>query len=145
MIYEILYAEDVPHYGLSQIEADNLEQALQLAKERDFGDVILDSDWSSSVCCRIVQIQDEKGDVLGEDIALDGCFIRYGGEEDRLRCEAAEAMLTALEEAQVQLGHYNEGWPDDQETAKALDLVTAAINLANGHIQDTGSEQPPLI
>jgi len=95
--YDILYAEDVPHYGTTLIEADSPEEAVSLAKEHDYDMLVTEPEWANAACRRIVSIHDEAGHPVAEDIALDECFLRYGGDADRRLCEAAGAMLAELE------------------------------------------------
>lgn len=94
--YEILYAEDVPHYGIVVIEADSPDDAVRIARDHDYGDLALEPEWGHATCNRIVSIHDETGGIIDHDISLDGCFLRYGGKADELRCNAAEAMLETL-------------------------------------------------
>lgn len=97
--YTVLYAEDVPHYGIAEIEAADDGQALTAARADDFACVVLEPEWCNAFCRRIVEIVDEDGQVIAEDIALDGCFVRYGGEPDRRLCDMAPELLEALREA----------------------------------------------
>lgn len=97
--YEILYAEDVPHYCVVEIEADSPADALRSAKEYDYGDAAADPDWSNPVCKRIVSIHDEAGNTVAEDVSLDGCFLRYGGDTEERICDAAAVMLATLRSA----------------------------------------------
>lgn len=95
-IYEILYAEDVPHYGSKDIEAASADDALAKAKEIDPLSVTNEPDHQNAVCKRIVHIEDADGNLVAEDIPLDNCHLRYGGEEDRRLCDAAPALLETL-------------------------------------------------
>lgn len=100
--YTVLFAEDVPHYGYADIEADNDREALAKARAywRDCDPRPTDDpDWSAGVCHRIVLIEDARGNSIAHDIALDDFHLRGGGEADRLLCEAARDLLAALEEA----------------------------------------------
>jgi len=95
--YTVLLAEDVPHYGTAHITAASAAKALEAAHRLDTGDHCTDPDSSSAVCRRIVHIEaEEEGTIVAENIALDGCFLRYGGEPDRLLCDAAPRLLDAL-------------------------------------------------
>lgn len=94
--YTIVLAEDVPHYGTAHITAASAAEALEAAGGLDTGDHCTDADWSNTVCRRIVHIEAEDGTIVAEDIALDGCFLRYGGEPDRLLSDAAPRLLDAL-------------------------------------------------
>jgi hypothetical protein len=94
--YNVLLAEDVPHYGTARITAASPAEALEAARGLDTGDHCTDADWRNAVCRRIVHIEAEEGTIVAEDIALDRCFLRYGGEPDRLLCDAAPRLLDAL-------------------------------------------------
>ena len=96
--YTVLLAVDVPHYGTEHIEADSPAEAINIAKAMDPADLCDDPDWSNSACARIVSITDDEArHDIAEDIALDGAFVRYGGEPAWLLCEAAPELLEALE------------------------------------------------
>lgn len=97
--YSVLYAEDVPHYGTHEIEAENDEAAIEAAiAYHEAGSATVDDpSWNSSVCARIVNIQGPDGDIIDEDRPLDAYFIRAGGEPDRILCDAAEELLQSLE------------------------------------------------
>lgn len=97
--YEILYAEDVPHYGCVLIEADSPDDAVRIARDYDYAYLVNEPEWCSAACKRIVSIHDETGEIIAGDISLDECFLRCGGEPDELRCNAAEAMLETLHSA----------------------------------------------
>jgi hypothetical protein len=96
--YTALFAVDVPHYGTHQITADNPADAIAQAKKLDPADLCDDPDWSNSACSRIVSIRDDiDGRTVAEGVALDGAFLRYGGEPARLLCDAALELREALE------------------------------------------------
>src|SRR5207248_1410216 len=62
--YTVLFAQDIPHYGTVDIEAENDDHAIEAARIywRDVeNDPVSDPDWNSSVCKRIVEIADESG------------------------------------------------------------------------------------
>src|ERR1700687_2333909 len=94
--YTVLLAEDVPHYGFVHITAATATEAIEAARHLDTGEHCTDSEWSTAVCHRIVHIEDEDGNIVAEDIALDRYFLRYGGEPARLLCDAAPKLLDAL-------------------------------------------------
>jgi hypothetical protein len=96
--YSVLFAEDVPHYGVAEIKAQSPEAAIEAAKVHDRDDLSAwDAEWGSAVCARIVEItDDETGAVVARDIPLDECFLREGGERGRLLCDAAPDLLAAL-------------------------------------------------
>jgi hypothetical protein len=95
--YIVLFAEDVPCYGSAAIEAENDAAALEAAKAFKLSDVTTDPSWDLSVCKRIVNIEDPEGNIIAEEISLEDCFLRYGGERERILCDAAPAMVEALE------------------------------------------------
>jgi hypothetical protein len=90
--YSILYAEDVPHYGILDIQAPDDEAAIELAKSHDPGAIAHDADFENAACKRIVHIQDETDTLIATDIALDQTFLRYGGESERLLCDLAQTI-----------------------------------------------------
>lgn len=95
--YNVLYAEDVPHYASAEIEARSDKAALRKARKLTAdGFCGLDPDWDASVCRRIVFIEAPEGNNIAEDIALDEFHLRRGGEEDRRLCEAAPELVRAL-------------------------------------------------
>jgi hypothetical protein len=95
--YTVLYAEDVPHYAFGEIEARSPKAALAKARKMNTDTfTAFEPDWDSSVCRRIVFIEDPAG-VIAEDIALDQYHLRNGGDPDRRLCDAAPDMLAALE------------------------------------------------
>lgn len=129
--YTILFAEDVPHYGTVEIEARNVAAALKAAKAYDLSEVITDPEWENSVCRRIVHIEDPEGNTVAHDIALDGFFLRSGGDKDRTLCDAAAEMLEALrlcEDVLSELARLDDGTP----SVSALNAVRAAIAKAEG-------------
>jgi hypothetical protein len=95
--YSVLFAEDIPHYGIAHIKAKNDADALKAAKAYDLSEVAHDPEWGNSVCKRIVHIEDPKGKIVAEDVALDGFFLRDGGDKERLLCDAASDLLKALQ------------------------------------------------
>ena len=97
--YSVLFAEDVPHYGLVDIKAEDNAAALRAAIAYDLTQVTTGPDHKFGVCQRIVHIEDEEGNIIAEDIPLDDCFLRAGGEPFRLLCDSAPGMLEALRRA----------------------------------------------
>lgn len=138
-LFDILYAEDVPHYGTVEIEADSPDEAVRIAATRDYDDVVAEPDWWNTACRRIVSIQDEAGGTVAEDIALDDCFLRYGGEDDRRRCDAAEAMLAELEAViPVLEDRLPPPWEDDDaDIAERLAAIRAVVARARGDAEGT--------
>jgi hypothetical protein len=53
--YSVLYAEDVPHYGFHDIEAENDQAAIEaaIALHKRGGVSLSEAHWDSSVCARI--------------------------------------------------------------------------------------------
>lgn len=94
--YDVLYAEDVPHYGNVLIEAECDDEAVRIAKEFNHDEVVSEPEWSNAVSKRVVSIQNSNGDTIAEDISLDDTFLRTGGKADRLRCDAAEDLFQSL-------------------------------------------------
>lgn len=99
--YTVLYAVDVPHYGSHEIQAQNDDAAIEaaIALHKQGSVTFNDPQWSSSVCARIVQIEDEAGAIIDEDRPIDDYFLRSGGAKARLLCDHAEEMLKMLQEA----------------------------------------------
>ena len=132
--YTVLFAEDVPHYGVAEIKAQNHRAALEAAKAYDLSEVTTDPSWENAACKRIVHIIDAKGKVVFEDASLDDCFLRYGGEKDRALCDAAPAMLEALELCEhvlSDLSRLDDGTP----SISALNMTREAIAKAKGGAQ----------
>jgi hypothetical protein len=124
--YTVLFAEDVPHYGTAEIQAEDDAAALELAKAYDLSEVTNDPAWEYSACKRIVHIEDPPGNIIFEEIALDDCFLRYGGDKERVLCDAAPELLEALENLLDRYsGHY---LPDEQP----VQYARAAIAKAKG-------------
>ncbi len=95
--YTVLYAEEVPHYGVDTIEAADDAKAISLAKSRPLAGITIDPDYENAICKRIVHIEDAAGNIIAADIALDSCFIRYGGDPERALCDLAADLLVALQ------------------------------------------------
>jgi len=98
--YTVIFAEDVPRYGVAEIAAEDDAGVHAAARAYDFDSLFTEPEWCSSFRRRIVEITDEGGNLVAEDIALDECFVRYGGEADRMLCEAAPDLLAALKSVQ---------------------------------------------
>jgi len=69
--YTLLCAEDVPHYGSTEIEAKNDADAIRIAKALDISGICVEASWDAAVCQRIVHIEDSRNNVIASDIALD--------------------------------------------------------------------------
>jgi hypothetical protein len=129
--YHVTFAEDVPHYGCAEIQAENDDAALESARAYDLSEVTLDPDHNWGTCRRIVAIEDEEGNTIAEEVPLDDCFLYSGGEKARLLCDAAPAMLEALElcsEVLSDLARLDDGTP----SISALNMARAAIAKAEG-------------
>ncbi|SAL05368.1 hypothetical protein AWB81_07130 [Caballeronia arationis] len=102
-LYTALFAIDVPHYGTTTIEAPTPAAAIETAKTLDPADLCDDPDWGNAACARIVSINDAtRCHLIAEDVALDGAFLRYGGRQAFLLCEAAPALLDAVRKLTAQ-------------------------------------------
>ena len=55
-IYSVLFAEDVPHYGPTEIEAANNDDAIDAAKICDVSAITTDPNRTAPFCKRIVNI-----------------------------------------------------------------------------------------
>lgn len=97
--YTVLYAEDVPHYGSAEIEAENDAGAIAKASaiaDEDLANTAIDPDRRGSVCKRIVHIQDDQGNDIVNDLSMDAFTLIYG-EDKRRMWESGPALLKALE------------------------------------------------
>ena len=121
--YTVLYAEDVPHYGLTEIEAADAADALAAAKTADYSELFMEPEWSNAVCRRIVEIVDEDDRVVCEEIALDDCVLRFGGDKERRLCDAAPELLAVLKEASTISWVHNAAITDDVEALRAICLA----------------------
>lgn len=133
--YSVLFAEDVPHYGATEIEAEDDAAALEAAKAYDFSSVTTDPEWENSVSKRIVYIEDPDGNTICHDLPLDDYDLRHGGDKQRLLCDAAADMLAALqlcEEVLSDLARLDDGTP----SVSALNAARAAIAKAVGGATD---------
>lgn len=131
--YSVLFAEDVPHYGCAEIQAEDDAAALEVAKAYDVSQVTLDPEWENSVCKRIVYLDDPAGNTIFNDVPLDNYDLRYGGDKERALCDAAQDMLAALEAAEAQLSMYciaDDG--RDTEAHEVLQQIRSAVAKAKG-------------
>ena len=69
--YNILFAENVPHYGTVSIEAEDDETAIAFAKEYNYDGVRAEAYWPNGFCRRIVDIRRDDGEIVEENISLD--------------------------------------------------------------------------
>ncbi len=135
--YTVLFAEDVPHYGTAEIQAEDNSAAIEAAKAYDFCEVTNEPEWGNSVCKRIVDIQDAEGNIIADDISLDDCFLRYGGDKERAFFNAAPRLLAVLENAEkaieeaTDIMHYEDGQPvtalDGSEIERAYDALCSVL------------------
>jgi hypothetical protein len=116
--YSVLFAEDVPHYGVAEIEAEDDAAALDAAKAYDLSEVTTDAVWENSVCKRIVYIEDEDGNTMFHDVALDNHFLGLEGE----RAGMLEA-LELCEDVLSDLARLDDGTP----SISALNMVRAIL------------------
>ena len=133
--YSVLYAEDVPHYGTAEIEAENDAEAIAKAKAGPFETD--DPDWNNTVCRRIVHIEGPAG-IIAEDVPLDTCTLIYG-EDKRQRSESAPQLALALGQAIdaleriAEITHYENGEP---VTALESHEIEAIYADAAGQLED---------
>lgn len=130
--YTVLYAEDVPHYGQAEIEATDNDAAIEAARKghANLDLYLYDADWDNTICKRIVHIEDQNGEIIAEDIPVDSYYLSHGEPQRRL-CEAAAAMLEALE-AQEMAEHDPEAARRKGYFDRARDLRKAALAKARG-------------
>jgi hypothetical protein len=94
--YTVLFAEDVPHYGTVEIEAEDDNAALEVAKAYNLSEVTTDPEWESGVCARIVYIEDQSGKTIHYDVPLDDYILLRRGKEEPRFCDAAQELSEAL-------------------------------------------------
>ncbi len=128
-IYAVLYAEDVPHYGTAEIEAENDAEAIAKAKAGTFETD--DPDWNNTICKRIVHLEDPEGRLIAVDVPLDDYVLSRADDGLRLKIDAAGEMFDAL--AAQEMAEY------DPEAARrkgyfdrARALRQAALKKARG-------------
>jgi hypothetical protein len=95
--YTILLAQDIPHYGTTEITAADASGALERAKDLDISELCNDPDWEHPVCSRIVHIADEAGALVAHDVALDGYVLHHKSEPRADLCARAPALQATLE------------------------------------------------
>ena len=108
--YSVLFAEDVPHYGFAEIEAEDDVAALEAAKAYDLSEVTVDPEWENTVSKRIVHIEDPAGNNdQAYDVPLDDYSLRFRRREVIVGCAMLPPeMLKALElceECAVRVGY----------------------------------------
>lgn len=99
--YQILYAEDVPHYAIGEIKARGPKDALAKARKVDTDTfTALDPDWSNPVCRRIVHITEEKsGKYIAEDVRLDNYTLEQASDQEITIRKHGRELIEALERA----------------------------------------------
>ena len=99
---EILYAQDIPHYGMVELEAEGDDKIVETAKgypsatDRDPAD---DPDWNNPVAKRIVQIINEAGKEIAADVRCDNYNLEHVTDDELLIRDNARAVLEVLERA----------------------------------------------
>ena len=130
--YNVLYAEDVPHYAFGQVEARNDRSAVAKARKMDTDSFQqYEPDWDHAHCRRIVYVEGPDGDNIAEDIQLDedNAFVLVGHREKIKVCRAADDLLEALEKACVLLDriretcHYENGLPVTHLEARDIEII----------------------
>ena len=128
--YTVIYAEDVPHYAMGEIEARGSKAAIAKARKLDantFG--AYEADWDNPVCRRIVSIEDEAGNDVARDLPLDNYRIEHLTDEDTTIRHHARELLDALERAHALLGriadtcHYENGLPVTFLEARDIEII----------------------
>ena len=128
--YTVIYAEDVPHYAMGEIEARSPKAAIAKARKLDtdtFG--AYDADWNNAVCRRIVSIQDEAGNDVARDMPLDNYRLEHLTDEDATIKHHARELLDALERAHALLDrisdtcHYEDGLPVTFLEARDIEII----------------------
>jgi len=98
--YTIIYAQDIPHYGCVELEAESDEKIVEAARaywEATELDPVDDPDWSNPVSKRIVEITDEAGGTIAHDVRLDNYSLERGTDEEIAIRDAAPELLRQLE------------------------------------------------
>ena len=130
--YSVLYAEDVPHYGSMEIEAKNDAEAVAKARaisEEDLGNTTTDPDHGSTVCKRIVHIQDAAGNDVAHDVRLDSYSLELLTDEEINIRKHAKELLEALERVHALLDrisdtlHYEDGLPVTALEARDIEII----------------------
>jgi len=136
--YTVLFAEDVPHYGFADIEADNAQDAIAKAKayweEHAEYTPTDDPDWNNTVCQRIVSISAGDQVEITRDIRLDDHYLGMASDAELRVRDAAPRLLAALKDAHAQvLELARERDPDQLGLWDAIfTSAKAAITQADG-------------
>ncbi len=139
--YTVLYAEDVPHYGSMEIEAENDAEAIakaQAISEEDLGNTTIDPDHDNSVSKRIVHIEDANGNTIAADLSLDAYTLIHGDDKRRLSESApqlAQALAEAIETLKriAEITHYENGEPVTALESRGIEDIYAD---ATGQLED---------
>ena len=121
--YSVLVAEDIPHYGTAEITAAADAEAIARAKALDLDGLCTDPAWDDPVCRRIVHIEDPDGNIVAQDVARDGFFLRHSRNIDPLLCDAAPKVLQALETAIKAMNYtpsFDTGIPNQDHPGRTL-------------------------
>lgn len=97
--YEITYAQDIPHYGTVELEAENDAVKIDAAKAywaETALDPVDDPNWNNPVRKRIVIIRDEAGNEIANDVCCDDFSLEHITDEEVNIREAAGEMLAML-------------------------------------------------
>jgi hypothetical protein len=130
--FTIIYAQDVPHYGSVELEAESDAEILEAARafwESTELDPAYDPDWESSVCKRIVEITDETGKTIAHDVRLDSYYLDTASDEEVTIRKHARRLLEALERAHVLLDrisdtlHYEDGLPVTALESRDIEII----------------------
>jgi hypothetical protein len=130
--YTILYAQDIPHYGSVELEAESDEHVIDAARAHwDAAklDPVNDPDWNNPVCKRIVEISDEAGRSIANDLRLDNYYLDCAADEEITIRKHARELLEALERAHILLDrisdtlHYEDGLPVTALEARDIEII----------------------
>ena len=140
--YTVLFAEDVPHYGFAEIEAETIAEAIAKARahwdENAEQGLTDDPDWSNTVCQRIVSISESNREDVARDIRLDSHYLGTATDAELRVRDAAPALLAALRQAHAQVLELARERDPDQ-----LGLWDAIFMPAKEAIAQAESRTPP--
>ena len=100
--YTVIFAQDIPHYGTVDIEAESDDHAIEAARIywRDVeNDPVNAPDWNSCVSRRIVEIADESGKSIANDVRLDSYLLERATDEEIIIRAHAKELLESFERA----------------------------------------------
>jgi hypothetical protein len=124
--YTVLLAEDVPHYGTTDIEAEDDAGAIRIAKALDISGICCEASCDAPVCQRIIHIMDSRSKIVATDIALD----------DYVLCNRLNPAILAE-------GEYSVGINNDDGNCYDIAILRAGLPIATVIVPD--SEIHPLI